>query len=310
MRTEKLRGLIAAAYTPLANDGSLSLAAVSGLVEHLISSGASGLYVCGSTGEGMSLTTEERQAVAAEFVHCVAGRVPVIVQVGHNCLAEAATLAAHAAAIGADVVSATCPSYFKISSVPSLVQSIKVIADASARLPFYYYHIPALTGSAIDIVEFMTEAPAAIENLVGLKYTDTQLHTYLECTQVRGGQLDIVWGCDEMLLGAIATGATAAIGSTYNIAAPLYSRLWDAFADGDIVKARELQLLSVQMIRIMNNYPFHAAMKAVLFMQGIDVGGCRLPQGKLTDAQCAELRDKLNAIGFFRWSRYDSPGEA
>lgn len=80
----QLKGLIAATYTPMDDDGRLKLDEVSAMVDRLIDEGASGLYVCGSTGEGMSLTGGERGLVAEAFVDATARRVPVIVQVGHN----------------------------------------------------------------------------------------------------------------------------------------------------------------------------------------------------------------------------------
>ena len=197
-----LQGLIAATTTPLADDGALQLDAIGPMVDRLLESGVRGLYVCGSTGEGMSLTCDERKQVVEATVAAVAGRVPVIVQVGHNSLADARNLAAHAADAGADVISATCPSYFKVGDVPALVECMQEIAAGAEGLPFYYYHIPALTGSQIDVVEFLRRGGDRIANLVGLKYTTTLVHEYQSCARVDDGRFDIVWGCDEMLLAA------------------------------------------------------------------------------------------------------------
>ncbi len=303
MNKKQLTGLIAATYTPLDGQGNLDTTIIPPMVDHLLQSGIAGLYVCGSTGEGISLTSDERKAVAQAFVEAARGRVPVIVQVGHNSLAEARQLAAHAKQIGADVVSATCPSYFKITDVGTLIDCMAQIAGAAADLPFYYYHIPALTGSTIDIVEFLQRGSDRIPNLAGLKYTDTQLHEFQECLELDDGRFDVVWGCDEMLLGAVATGARAAIGSTYNIAAPLYSQVIDALQQNNLIEARRLQSLAVTMIRTLKQFPFHAAMKAVLAMNGFKVGGCRLPQGRLTDTEVTELKNELQSIGFFEWSQ-------
>ena len=108
-----LRGLVAATYTPFKPDRSLDLAAVPDLVERLLTDGVDGLYVCGSTGEGVSLSTPERKQVTEAYIAAAADRMPVVVQVGHNSLAEARDLAAHAEAAGADATSAMPPSYFK-----------------------------------------------------------------------------------------------------------------------------------------------------------------------------------------------------
>ena len=152
--------------------------AVAAMVDFLLSQQLNGLYVCGSTGEGMSLSTTERKAVTREYCQAVNKKVPVIAQVGHNCLSEACELARDAQQAGVDVISATCPSYFKIDNVDLLIDCMAPIAAAAPELPFYYYHIPALTGSQIDMVEFLQKGSARIPNLVGLKYTATALHEY------------------------------------------------------------------------------------------------------------------------------------
>ncbi len=269
------------------------------MVETLLASGVQGLYVCGSTGEGMSLTTEERKEVAAAYMDAADGRVPVLIQVGHNSIEDAKALAAHAQEIGVAAISATCPSYFKIDSSATLATSMAQIAQAAPQLPFYYYHIPSLTGSSIDIAQFMKLAGDRIPNLVGLKYTDTKLFEFQECLAIDAGRYDIVWGCDEMLLGALASGAKGAIGSTYNVAAPLYTKLIAAFEANDLALARRLQLQSIEFIRIMGRYPFHSAMKELLRMLGNDLGTCRLPQRGLTEHEAETLHSELTASEYF-----------
>jgi N-acetylneuraminate lyase len=302
----RLTGLIAATYTPMHDDGSLNLEQIPRLVQHLEQAGVRGLYVCGSTGEGMSLTGEERRAVAEAYVIAAGGRLKTIIQVGHNSLAEARQLAAHAAQIGADVISATAPSYFKVNDHATLADSMAEIAAGAPDTPFYYYHIPVLTGAALDMPQFLPLAADRIPNLVGLKYTTPAVHEFQACLDLEGGRFDILWGCDEMLLSALAVGAQGAIGSTYNIAAPLYLRIIDAFDRGDFVEARRLQSLSVQMIRTIYAYPFHSAMKQVLKMQGIDCGWCRLPQQRMADEQVELLKQGLDQLGFFEWSQPDA----
>jgi len=299
----RLTGLIAATYTPMRADGSLNLDLVPGLVDHLVRAGVAGIYVCGSTGEGMSLSGAERRAVAEAYVRAAQGRLKTIVQVGHNALVEARELAAHAQEIGADVVSAAAPSYFKVGSIDNLADCVAQIASGAPALPFYYYHIPALTGVALDMVEFLPLAAARTPNLVGMKYTAPTVFEFQACMELDGGRFDCVWGCDEMLLSALAVGARGAIGSTYNIAAPLYRRLMEAFGRGDLAEARRLQSLSIRMIRAINRYPFHPAMKQILKLLGIDCGPCRLPLPAIGASQVESLQRELEMLGFFEWCR-------
>lgn len=183
--TERLEGLIAATCTPFQENKSLDLQAVSPLVDHLVSQGVSGIYIAGSTGEGLSLTTDERRRVAEAFIDAAVGRLRTIVHVGHNSLAEARRLAAHAQSIGADVVSATAPSYFKIDDVATLVDSMEQIASGATNLPFYYYHIPKFTGSTIDMVAFLEAAQGRIDNLAGIKYTAPTIDEFQACRCAR-----------------------------------------------------------------------------------------------------------------------------
>jgi N-acetylneuraminate lyase len=301
--SSRLRGLVAATYTPFNPDLSLALDSVPPLVERLLADGVSGLYVCGSTGEGVSLSTPERKQVAEAFVAAAAGRVPVVVQVGHNSLAEACDLAAHAQAAGADATSAMPPTYFKPGSIEMLVECCREIAAAAPDLPFYYYHIPVLSGVSLSMTALLERAGNVIPNLAGLKYTANTLHEYQQCVALEGGRFDVLYGFDELLLPAVAVGAAGAVGSTFNIAAPLYRRVLESFARGDIEAAREAQLKAVDMITTIARYPFHPAMKLILGWLGTPVGGCRPPLPGLSPGDEAGLRAGLEAIGFFDWSR-------
>ncbi len=299
----RLTGLIAATFTPLKHDGSLNLDQVPRIVDQLAAEGCNSLYVCGSTGEGVSLTGEERMRVAESYTRAANGRLRVIVQVGHNSVLEARGLAAHAQRVGADAVSATCPSYFKPESVELLVDCMAEIAGGAPELPFYYYHIPALTGVGLDITEFLRLGASKIPTLAGIKYTQPTVHEFQTCTQAEDGRFDIVWGTDEMLLSALVVGARGAIGSTYNVAAPLYRKILAAFEAGELGEAARLQALSVSMIRQIKVFPFHSAMKELLKMIGLDCGPCRLPHPPLSGAEADQLRKKLEKIGYFDWGR-------
>lgn len=307
MKPTPLNGLIAATTTPFTADQSVDLDAIGPMIERLIETGVTGIYVCGSTGEGMSLTCEERKRVVEASIAAAQQRIKVIVQVGHNCLTDAVDLAKHAQSAGADIVSATCPSYFKIQDHDVLVDSMIPIA-AATDLPFYYYHIPALTDSKVNIASFLGIADR-IPNFVGMKYTTTTLFEYQHCLRSNDGRYDIVWGCDEMLLAALTAGAQAAIGSTYNIAAPLYRQIISAFQAGEISKASQLQYQSIEMIEILKQFSFHGTLKSVMSMLGMHGGPCRLPLTNLSADQATEIRDALQAIGFFDWCGHSTKND-
>lgn len=296
---EKIRGLIAAVFTPFCEDGSLNTAMITVLVEKLVRDKVSGLFVCGSNGEGLSMTTEERMKVAAEFVNAAQGRLLIIVQVGHSSIAESKKLAIHAAAIGADAISSVAAFYFKPISVEILARCMAEIASAAPAIPFYYYHIPSLTGLDMDMVDFLKFAGNIIPNLAGIKYTSTTIQEYQSCLELENHKYDVLFGFDELLLPALSVGAKGAIGSTYTFSAPLFLKVIELFRQNNIEAALRQHSFLVEMIRIFARYPAIPAQKAIMKMLGWDMGPCRLPLLALSNEQYSRLYSELEKISFF-----------
>ncbi|MDA0813933.1 MAG: dihydrodipicolinate synthase family protein [Verrucomicrobia bacterium] len=296
-------GLIPATFTPFLDSGEVDLETIPAMVDQLISRGVAGIYVNGTTGEGPSLTTPERKRLTEAFVAAAAGRIPVIVQVGHNSLGEARDLAAHAQAAGANAVSATPPGYFRAESVEALTEVVAEIAAGAPDLPFFYYHIPAFGGVALDMTSFAEAAVGRVPNFRGIKFSSPNLHEFDRCRRAANGQLEVYFGVDEMLLAGLAMGVQSAVGSTYNFAPELYLELIEAFKMGDIAKARDLQSQSVDMIHILVSSCGRAGLKAAMTLSGIPCGRHRLPISDPTQQQLATMEQQLNDAGFLRWIR-------
>lgn len=293
---DRLEGLISAVFTPMHADGALNLSRVPDLVERNVADGVRGLFVCGSTGEGASLTLDERRAVTDAYVDAAAGRVPVIVHVGHNCIADAATLARAAQDSGASAIAAAPPSYYLPDGVDTVVDCLASIAGNAPGLLLYYYHIPRLTGVDVRIIELLAHVGDRLPTLRGIKFSSAELDDLVECVERFGDRYELLFGADEMLLAGLAAGATAAVGSTYNFAAPLYNEIIAAFHRRDMNGARSLQSLSAQMIRAILRYPVHPGLKATMRLSGVDCGPPRLPLKPLTGEQCAALEQELRSI--------------
>jgi N-acetylneuraminate lyase len=299
---QHLRGLVAATHTPFHPNGALNSGVVEKQAEHLLKHNLTTAFISGSTGESHSLSLTERRQLAQRWHEVGRGTsLRLIVHVGSNCLEDAKALAAQASELGVLAISALAPSYFKPPTLAALVQWCAEIAAAAPDTPFYFYDIPALTHTSFSMPAFLAEAPERIPNLRGIKFTNYDLMAYQLCLRADDGAFDIPWGVDEFLLGALALGGRSAVGSSYNLAAPLYQRLLAAFDRGDFATARQEQFRSVQLIRLLAGYGYLGAAKAVMKMLGVDVGPARLPNANPTPEQVVKLQGELEELGFFEW---------
>ncbi len=289
--------LIAAPHTPFHPDGTLNLDPIAKQAALFSRNGIDGVFACGTTGEGLHMTTAERKAVAERWA-AVRGTLRVIVHVGHSCQRDATLLAAHAKDIGASAVAALAPHFIKPTTPEELVEFFRPVAAACAPLPFLYYDIPTLTGVRASAARFLELADAAIPNVGGVKFTNIDVIGLQECVTAGGGKFEVFFGCDEMLLAAVAVGARRAVGSTYNYSSVLHRKVVAAYDTADRDLAARLQRESVRMVRILEKYggPIVAG-KEVMKLYGIDLGPPRPPLAPLTASQVAGLHAELKELG-------------
>jgi N-acetylneuraminate lyase len=294
----RLTGLIAAPHTPMDADGNFNPDAVALQAELLQEADVRGAFICGTTGESLSLAMSERMAVMEAWEHAADEAFPLVVHVGGNSLTESRALAAHADDCGADAIAVMAPNFFK-PTLDDLIAYCAAIAEAAPDTPLYYYDIPAMTGVTIPTAAFLEQGAKSIPTLHGVKFTNHDLMTLQECLAL--GSFDIVFGYDEMLLAGLSLGVRGAVGSTYNFAAPLYRRLIDAFERSDFLIARKAQLQSVRLIRTLQEFGFSRASKAMMTLVGVDCGPVRLPLRAMTAAETHELWSRLQGMdGFSR----------
>ena len=294
----KLHELVVAAHSPFHPDGSLAPEVVPAQAAFLAGNGTRTVFITGSTGESHSLTCAEKLVLYTAWAEASrATGLRVIAHVGSNCLEDSKTLALRAEALGFVAISALAPSYYKPAGLAGLIDCCAAIAAAAPTTPFYYYDIPALTGVNLPMERFLTEAPAAIPTLAGIKFTNPDLVSYRRSLDVAGERFDLPWGVDEMLLAALATGARGGVGSTYNWAPGVYRKLIAAFEAGDMAAARRFQALSIAMIDAIAATGFLGTAKALMARLGVPVGPARLPLTNPTTAQVDALMAQLKAMG-------------
>jgi len=300
MATKKLQGLIAAPFTPMFKDGSLNLSLIPSYYEMLKANGITGAFICGSTGEGVSLSLNEKKAVAEAWAACTKNdhQFTVMPLVGGTCLTDCIDLALHARDAGLDAVSFTAPSYFKPANVEVLARCCQEVASAVPDMPFYYYHIPVLTGVGFAMIDLLKAVDDSIPNFAGIKYTHEDFMDFQSCIHFRQCKYDMLWGRDENMLPALSLGSKGAVGSTYNYAAPLYYDLIRAFEKGDLARAQSLQQKSIDMIRLLGKYGGIATGKAYMKMIDMDCGNFRLPVSNMNEAAFELFRNEVEQLDF------------
>lgn len=296
----KFQGLIAAPFTPMHADGSLHLELIPRYYSFLKQNGVRGAFICGSTGEGVSLSVQEKRQVIEAWGACASDddSFAVMPLVGGTSIAECRELARHAAHCGMDAISFTAPFYFKPADAQALADCCIEVGSAVPDLPFYYYHIPVLTGVGTPMIDLLRAIHGRMPSFAGIKYTHEDFMDYLSCIHFDGGRYNMLWGRDENMLPALSLGAPGAVGSTYNYAAPLYLDLMAAYAVGDLSTARMLQQQSIDMIRLLGKYGGIATGKAFMRVVGLDCGKFRLPVRNMTDGQFEAFIRDTEQVGF------------
>ena len=214
-------------------------------------------------------------------------------------MADCKVLAGHAQKIGADAIAVMAPFFYKPANVRDLVTFCAEIAAEAPKLPFYYYHIPSMTGVEFLIVDFLKMGGDEIPTLAGAKFSHSDLMDFSLCVNLDKGRFNMLYGSDQILVSALSLGADGAVGSTYNYAAPLYLQLIDAFKAGDMETARQKQVCSQEMVSFLFKYGGLSTGKAIMKLVGLDCGGVRPPLHDLSKKQYNELASGLKSIGFF-----------
>lgn len=295
---EKLQGLIAAPFAPMHANGAVNPELIPVYYNFLQRNGVTGAFINGSTGEGVSLSQKEKLQITTGWTKARKENpgLKIINLVGGTSYAECIDLAQMSDELGVDAIAVLAPYYFKPASAGLLAEFVARIAGAVPQMPVYFYHIPVLTGCYLSMFDFLNAAASMIPNLAGIKYTHEDFMDFQSCLNFDGGRFDMLWGRDENLLSALVLGARGGVGSTFNYAAPLYLELIDAFDRGDLDKARRLQQLSIDMIRLLGKYGGIATGKAYMKYVGVDCGKFRLPVQNMSDEKFAEFENDVRAL--------------
>jgi dihydrodipicolinate synthase/N-acetylneuraminate lyase len=282
----ELRGVYAAAVTPLADGGTrLDEPGIGHVADFLVAGGVDGALVCGTAGEGMVLSIPERERALETYIAAAGSRLAIMAHCGAQTTADTTRLSAHAADTGAVGVSVIAPPYFTLDD-RALLEHLAAAAEACAPLPFYIYAFTARSGYPIPlaVIERLRER---VSNLAGLKVSEAPWERF-EPYLIDG--LDIFVGPEALIAQGLARGAIGAI-----------SALASAFPELTVAAVREGTPEATERAKTarmtLERFPMPAALKTVCAHRGVSIGGdVRAPLRPLDADERADLERAVDAL--------------
>ena len=266
MKTPVFEGMASAIITPL-NEKGIDFELFAKLVEWQIAEGIDAIVVCGTTGEGSTLTDEEHKQAIAFMVKQVAGRVPVIAGTGSNDTAYAVELTKHASLMGVDGVLTVTPYYNKATQ-KGLIKSFTQIADASS-VPVILYNVPSRTG--VNIAPKTVLELSKHPNINAIKEASGDISQIAEIAHLCGDNINIYSGNDDQVVPILSLGGKGCISVLSNLLPKETSEMCRLFREGDVKAAARLQLKYIPLINALfsevNPIPVKAAMAKMGFCE-------------------------------------------
>ena len=286
------QGAATALITPL-NEQGVDYPALGRLIDWQIDQGIDALVICGTTGEGSTLSDAEHRQVLKFAVEKAAGRVPMIAGTGSNDTAYAIELTQFACQIGYDAMLVVTPYYNKATQ-NGLVKTFTAIADASTK-PLILYNVPSRTGVNIEPATYAKLAEHPM--IAAIKEANGNISKIVETAALVGDKLDIYSGNDDQIVPILACGGKGVISVLSDVAPGQTSQICKKFFAGDVAGAMELQVKYLPLINALfsevNPIPVKAAMAAMGFCDDY----LRLPLTPMEDAHRETLLQRMRDVG-------------
>lgn len=288
----RVNGIIVAMITPFDQEQRINEAATRQLVNKLISSGVSGIFILGTNGEFHVLSEAEKLEFAAIVMDAVGQRVPVYVGVGGNSTGDTILLARKMEELGADALSIITP-YFVPLTQREVITHYKAIA-ASVQLPIVLYNIPKNTG--IHIEAATVQELAKVDNIIGIKDSSGKLENIEGYIQAAKGQNFVVLsGSDSLILKALQTGAAGAIAATANLIPELDVSIYNYFMEGNVEAAEQAQRELEVLRSVLKLGTLPSVLKKSVELSGIPVGPARAPVAEANGEEVlSRIREMLS----------------
>lgn len=289
----KFSGIFNAIVTPFTKKGQLDEKSMAALAKFQVKSKIDGLYACGTTGEGVSMTIAQRKRVAEICMESAGGKATVMTQVGDEAMENIKELAKHARDIGVDAIAALTPYYYKPDE-EGILEYYRTIGSYT-DLPLFIYHIPPFTGlslTARTIAKIMEQVPT----VSGIKDSSGDFKHLLEILYYKPKGMTVFSGSDEYALAGLISGMDGCVTGYASAFPENYVKLYSLFKEGKIEKAVILQE-KITTIKQQLKTPSIQPIKEAVKLRGINGGYVKKPLRPMTPAEIRDLKSRLKAIG-------------
>src|SRR5919107_939422 len=295
MNVEWMRGCATALVTPFGSDGAVDLGRMRALVGRQIDGGVRLLVPCGTTGESVTMSNEERESVITATAEVARGRARVIAGTGSNNAAHAVEASRRAAELGADAVLVVAPYYNKPTQ-EGLYQHFRAVAESVPETPVVLYNVPGRTSSNIA-AETTLRLARDCANVVAVKEASGNLAQIMEIIRGRPEGFLVLSGDDAMTFAMIALGADGLISVASNEAPRLMSEMVEAALAGRLEEARaaHYRLLPLMDVNFVESSP--GPVKAALALMGLLEENLRLPLVPVTEKTRERVREVISELG-------------
>ncbi len=287
-----LKGVMPPHITPLTASGTLDEEGLREDVAFWVESGVSGLVPCGSNGESVNLSFDEKKQVIDIVVDEVNGRTPVIAGTGSSSTPETILLSKCAIDLGVDALLVVTPYYFPVSQEDLYHHYHSLIEKIDH--PIILYDVPKFTGVTLnpETVQRLTK----FDQIIGIKESSTNLRQIAELVRSVGEKITVLSGSGSTMFSTLTLGGKGAIAAIVNVAPALCARLYNAVVSGNTEEARLLQLSLLRLDRLLTvEYPV-SGVKAALEILGKKAGPPRMPFQPVPTKGMDEIKSELSKL--------------
>lgn len=293
---ELFTGSGVALVTPFDENGDVNYSRLREILEFHVINHTDAIIVTGTTGEGSTLSDEEKISVIEFTVDIINNRIPVIAGTGSNDTRHAVEFSKKVEKLGVDGLLVVTPYYNK-GNENGIYEHYKAIAEG-VKIPVILYNVPSRTGVNLSIP--LLKRLVQIENITALKEASGNISYVAEVAR-EVPELDIYSGNDDMVVPVLSLGGKGVISVSANIIPDISHDMTASFLKGDVKKARELQLKYNDLVNALFLETNPVPVKEAMNFLGYEVGNCRLPLGAMNESNRVRLTDILTAHEVTGW---------